>query len=217
LERKLQREKENKAFVLEAAEFVFAQKGYNSTTVDDIAERAQFSKATLYKYFESKQDIFMKIILKSFEEALKSIEEIHSKNISSEEKLKDLIRYIASYHQRKRKLARIFFIEKTSFKKMFDFDTEMSSSKSIIHPNLPENFMKIALGINDIIRKLIKEGIDSGEFREIDEKDASFVFGALIRGFFFRGPISSKEYSLEESIDLLHSFFLHGIKKDNKD
>ncbi len=213
LERKLQREKENRVSILDAAESIFAQKGYNLTTVDDVAEGAQFSKATLYKYFKSKQDIFMKIILKSFEEALQSIREIQSKDINSEGKLRELIRYIASYHQRKRKIARIFFIEKTSFKKMFDFETEISNSRSFIHPNLPENFREIVLEINNIMRNIIKEGVDKGEFREIDDRDAVFVFGALLRGFYFRGPVSQKEYSLEESIDLLHSFFLNGIKK----
>jgi AcrR family transcriptional regulator len=216
LERKLQREKENRASILDAAESIFAQKGYNLTTVDDVAERAQFSKATLYKYFKSKQDIFMKIILKSFEEALESIREIQSKDINSEGKLRELISYIASYHQKKRNIARIFFFEKTSFKKILDFDSEISNTKSFVHPNLPENFRAITLEINEIIRNIIKEGMEKGEFREIDDRDAVFVFGALLRGFYFRGPVSQKEYGLNESIDLLLSFYLYGIKKERK-
>jgi len=37
--------------------------------------------------------------------------------------------------------------------------------------------------------------------------------GAMIRGFHFRGPLRDREFSLEESTELLHSFFLYGIKK----
>ncbi len=71
-ERKLQRKRENKKFILEAAEKVFSQKGYSRATVDDISDEAQFSKATIYRYFDSKSDIFSEIIMASFLEARKS-------------------------------------------------------------------------------------------------------------------------------------------------
>ena len=40
------------------------------------------------------------------------------------------------------------------------------------------------------------------------------VLGAMIRGFHFRGPLEGKEYNINESADLLYSFFLNGIKKE---
>ena len=36
-----------------AAQFVFAEKGYEQATLDEIAERAEFGKGTLYNYFEN--------------------------------------------------------------------------------------------------------------------------------------------------------------------
>ena len=50
-ERKQRRIEDNKRFILKAAEKVFARKGFSLTTVDEIADEAQFSKATIYKYF----------------------------------------------------------------------------------------------------------------------------------------------------------------------
>jgi AcrR family transcriptional regulator len=41
--------------VLAAVE-LFAKKGYEATTVDDIAERANYSRATFFRYFPSKED-----------------------------------------------------------------------------------------------------------------------------------------------------------------
>ena len=61
IERKRHRREENRIFILKAAESIFAKKGYSFTTVDDIAEEAQFSKATIYQYFKSKVDIFLKL------------------------------------------------------------------------------------------------------------------------------------------------------------
>ena len=44
--------------ILEAAQAVFAEKGYTHATLDEIAQRAEYGKGTLYNYFEGgKEDI----------------------------------------------------------------------------------------------------------------------------------------------------------------
>lgn len=49
--------------ILEAAKAVFAEKGYTHATLDEIAQRAEFGKGTLYNYFEGgKDDILFAII-----------------------------------------------------------------------------------------------------------------------------------------------------------
>lgn len=48
--------------IVHAAASVFLEKGYASTTMSDIAERAGGSKATLYGYFPSKEDLFLETI-----------------------------------------------------------------------------------------------------------------------------------------------------------
>lgn len=48
--------------ILEAAQVVFAEKGYTHATLDEIAQRAEFGKGTLYNYFEGgKEDILFAI------------------------------------------------------------------------------------------------------------------------------------------------------------
>jgi AcrR family transcriptional regulator len=44
--------------IVEAALAVFAEKGFAAAKLDDIARRAGVSKATLYLYFETKEEIF---------------------------------------------------------------------------------------------------------------------------------------------------------------
>ena len=43
--------------ILAAAERLFTEKGTEKTTMDDIAREAEYSKATLYVYFQSKEEI----------------------------------------------------------------------------------------------------------------------------------------------------------------
>lgn len=55
------------------------------------------------------------------------------------------------------------------------------------------------------------------EFRKVNVSDASFIFGALIRGFFLKGPVQKVVYNIDESIDLMNNFFIYGIKKERKE
>lgn len=49
--------------ILEAARTVFAEKGYVGATLDEIAQRAQFGKGTLYNYFDGGKEGILRTIL----------------------------------------------------------------------------------------------------------------------------------------------------------
>jgi AcrR family transcriptional regulator len=62
-EERRQREREQRRTdIIDAAERIFFSKGYDQATMDDIAERSELSKGTLYLYFESKRDIYHAIV-----------------------------------------------------------------------------------------------------------------------------------------------------------
>jgi AcrR family transcriptional regulator len=50
--------------ILEAAERVFAQKGFDGATVEDIARAAEFSVGALYNFFPSKEVLWAEVITK---------------------------------------------------------------------------------------------------------------------------------------------------------
>ena len=213
LERELHRQEENRRFILGAAERIFVQKGYRLATVDDIAEEAQFSKATIYRYFESKSDIFYEIIYRSFEESFDGIKKIQLKRLSAEAKLKELIGFIISTYHKKKNLSRILFMDKAAMKKLVKDGSDFHATHPSIHPEISPQLRSQMEQISSVIAEILKEGVRAGEFRDMDVRDASVVLGALLRGFYFRGPIQEKKYSIQETTDLLHMFFLNGIKK----
>ena len=53
LSRKEREKIERKNSILNAAKKVFAQKGFEKATLDEIAEEAEFGKGTLYNYFKN--------------------------------------------------------------------------------------------------------------------------------------------------------------------
>lgn len=216
IERERLRREANKMFILKAAERVFARKGYGLATVDDIAEEAQFSKATLYRYFASKKDIFLEIILSSFEEADKRTAQILLRKARAEEKLKELIYSFSSYYHKKKNIFRILFVERDAVRKILGLDSKEQLLPSPHHPRIPQVFRGKMERIFNVICEVIREGIESGEFQKVNVKDAAFILGAMLRGFHFKGPTRDRGYSIEESANLILSFFLYGIKKERK-
>jgi TetR/AcrR family transcriptional regulator, repressor of fatR-cypB operon len=54
--------------MLDAARAVFADKGYEQATLDEVAERAEFGKGTLYNYFEGgKEGILRALVEETFD------------------------------------------------------------------------------------------------------------------------------------------------------
>ena len=58
---KAQKNPAKSAAILKAAEVIFARKGFNETTISDIAKRAEVSEATIYDYFSSKEELLFSI------------------------------------------------------------------------------------------------------------------------------------------------------------
>ena len=64
-ERKEREKQQRKEEIIQAAEMVFFSKGFEQSTMDDIAEKAELSKGTLYLYFKSKEDLHMAVARKA--------------------------------------------------------------------------------------------------------------------------------------------------------
>ena len=74
-----------------AATAVFAEKGYASTRVADIAERAGVGKGTVYEYFSSKEELLFAVFESINEEISTRVSATLSKNGSAREKLLALL------------------------------------------------------------------------------------------------------------------------------
>ena len=62
LSRKEREKLAHKMEILKAARELFILKGYHQTTLEEIAQHAEFGKGTLYIYFSSKEELFYGII-----------------------------------------------------------------------------------------------------------------------------------------------------------
>ena len=80
--------------------YVFARKGYHSTTMRDIARELGMHQSSLYHYFKSKEDILFKLMIETLETGISELEKICDRNDPPEEKLNKVFRFHTQHHTR---------------------------------------------------------------------------------------------------------------------
>ncbi len=76
---------------IEVARQLFARKGVENTTMNDIASASDKGRRTIYTYFKSKRDIFNAVIESETDQLLSRLRHIVARPSSPEEKLMDYV------------------------------------------------------------------------------------------------------------------------------
>jgi AcrR family transcriptional regulator len=75
----------NRDNILDAAKRLFEQQGINETTMNDIAKEADYSKATIYAYFKSKDEIYNNIVCEYMKLLKDNLQETIQNNLGFEQ------------------------------------------------------------------------------------------------------------------------------------
>ncbi|MDE6095084.1 MAG: TetR family transcriptional regulator [Muribaculaceae bacterium] len=76
---------------IEVARQLFARKGVENTTMNDIASASDKGRRTIYTYFKSKRDIFNAVIESETDQLLSRLRHIVARQSSPEEKLMEYV------------------------------------------------------------------------------------------------------------------------------
>ena len=79
---------ERRREILKCAAELFLERGYEATTIADIAERLHTDRASLYYYVGSKQELFQQVVREAAETNIHAIEALADADISASEKLR---------------------------------------------------------------------------------------------------------------------------------
>lgn len=80
-----------RAKLVDVARQLFARKGVEDTTMNDIAIASKKGRRTLYTYFKSKDQIYMAVVESELEMLSDSMEKAAKQSVSPEQKILDLI------------------------------------------------------------------------------------------------------------------------------
>ncbi|MFN3713858.1 MAG: TetR/AcrR family transcriptional regulator [Alcanivoracaceae bacterium] len=106
---------ERRSRILKVAQDVFAEHGFRSADVKTIAERAGVGKATIYKFFDSKEALLLTIV----EENLNQVRDIALKHLISNadplQRLRDVCLGMARFLSANREFSRVLIQEAGEF------------------------------------------------------------------------------------------------------
>ena len=80
-----------RAKLVDVARQLFAKKGVEDTTMNDIAQASKKGRRTLYTYFKSKEQIYMAVVESELEMLSDQLEKAAGKPVSPDKKIMELI------------------------------------------------------------------------------------------------------------------------------
>ena len=96
-----------KAKILETAERLFSEKGFDATSIDAISKSVGINKATIYYHFKDKNEILISL----FEAILKELNQHLVKGRTTEKSIRDSMKEEILYMQGRRKILSVLMME----------------------------------------------------------------------------------------------------------
>ena len=203
MEREERKEKEKVARIegiLSAAKRVFSRKGYEATTVEDIALEAGFGKASLYFYFKRKEEVFLSLIKDGLEGQRKLLKEIMNSQLSNGERLEAVVSKMFEYVGENREFMRIVHSESQKL-----YATTLREVRSYIIKEHKRTMEGIA--------SIVREGIKSGEFRKVEPTLAAASFMGIVRSVIFNCLVKDEKNPPDGYKPMVMDIFLKGISR----
>ncbi len=155
------------AQIIEAATAVFAEKGFDGATMDDIADEIGINKATIYLYFDSKDALIGAIAEQLFAEELVGLQAAHDLPGSATERL-------TAYYES-------LIAEEAAVLPFMPILYEFYAL-GLRRADVREVISKFIGQVTGLLAAIIQDGIASGEFAPTEARQAARALDALLSG-----------------------------------
>lgn len=151
--------------IMKEATLLFAQKGYNQTSVGDISKASGYSKGHIYYHFENKEKLFVLLAQKTMQDWYEKWKQKEPSYESATDKLYAMAKHV-----------------------LYNYQTPLlkSGQELASNPNTsPESIKKLAdLAIfpMDAYRAILQEGADNGEFTDGNIDEWTVLLGTWLGG-----------------------------------
>jgi AcrR family transcriptional regulator len=185
------------AGILEAARKVFADKGFNDATVDDVANAAGVAKGTVYLYYRSKRDIYFAALKFGIEQMYAALDEELNRASTPEAKLRALISVKLEYFDANRDFFKIYYSELGNL---------------CIHPGaIDSEFKAMYLSQAKVVESILKEGARKKVLRNLRFEQAAFAISDIIRGVVTQRVLGWSKSKINQDVDFIFDLIWKGI------
>lgn len=185
--------------LIEVARQLFARKGVENTTMNDIASASDKGRRTIYTYFKNKRDIFNAVIESETDQLLARLRQIVIKDVSADQKLREYVE--VRFEAVKEIVSRNGSLRAGFFRDVRKVDRarRMISQQEI-----------------GLMRAILDEGVRYGVFSIADTGRMAVVITHAIQGLevpFIRDNMTDKGVDKEMLIQYISDIILNGINK----
>jgi AcrR family transcriptional regulator len=168
--------------VVSVATKLVAKKGWQNTTLADIAREANVSLGVITYHFSGKEEIIRSVMEKYVGENLTQLYESLQEYDDPVEKLRNLVRL--TLHETKRD-KEIYYVH-------FDYWAKISWNGEIREMNA--QFYDFA---RDWTADCVRRGIEAGVFREVDPREAATLINSLLIGIQAQHAFDQEAFDFE--------------------
>ena len=203
-ERREKEKNQRRKTILKAAKKLFFKKGLENTTMDDIAEKAELSKGTLYIYFQSKEILALSIIKETSDLLNKTLRKAADTDKPGIERIIDVTMALTDFFRKKRK-------EFQFFRYMDSITVSLGVRNDVLQD--------WKSGVEDLIQvvlAIVLEGMKDGSIRrDVEPEKAAFIFSNMVLSFLIRLSSNQGIILMSESLseeEIIESMFKMIIK-----
>ena len=180
--------------ILLAAVELFAENGFRTTELQQIADAVGIAKGTIYLYFDSKKSLFFEAVERAVRHLAAHIEREVDKATGAAGKIKAIIRAHFRFFNEDIHLATILARERGEF---------------LLHAE--KTYFRVFSENASRLEAIIRQGMESGEFTPADSHLTTEVFANLLGGMIYSQMRGQKSLSSVNSVEMHTDFFLYGI------
>jgi AcrR family transcriptional regulator len=163
-ERKEREKQEMKDLVLQAAMDLFIEEGYEKASIRKIADRIEYSPATIYLYFKDKDEIFHAVHEKGFDIFFGRMEKLA---------------VIADPFERLRQLGGVYLNFAWEHPQLYDLMFIMWGPMDALKD---DTHWHCGMRAHDALKAMVRECIESGKMKEMDVDVASMAIWSFVHG-----------------------------------
>jgi AcrR family transcriptional regulator len=180
--------------ILDAAEEVFAEKGYHGTVVDDIIQKAKTSKGGFYFHFPSKQGIFLALIDVLAPKLMSAVDHAIEDEETATGKVNAALGIVLEQFSRHRRLSKILLVEAVGLGHGFD-----------------EKIVEIHGQFASMIQRYLDLAVTEGVVEPLDTTVAAYAWFGAINEVVVRWLVTPNPDPLERSLPTLRALLLRSV------
>lgn len=197
-----------RAAILEAAEIIFADKGYQEAKMADIASQAGFSTGSLYNYFSGKEEIFLTLMTAELAGLWEQLDAQIARSGTFLELIERLTSVYAAFMDEHR---RLFAIIHRTFPALV-FGPAAASNTPAALATISSVTGDLYLRFSELVVRMLQRGMEDGVLRALEPRPLAVMLIGMMDSLNQHWIQETPPRPFAETLPLVLDVFLNGVR-----